>query len=131
LQIKNQNLKVYVVCPGFVYGCGEDFFFDYFKKAWLGGIEYFPIRGNGYNFIPTIHILDLIKTIRRIIDNKPEDKKYIFAFDKTKNPFMRNIISSITKKMGNIDVNPIKEYNIDEIEITNYAELKINLPMKS
>jgi hypothetical protein len=27
LQIKNQNLKEYVVCPGFVYGCGEDFFF--------------------------------------------------------------------------------------------------------
>ena len=44
---------------------------------------------------------------------------------------MRNIISSITNKMGNIDVKPLKEYNIDEIEITNYAELKINLPMKS
>ena len=36
LQIKNDNVKTYIVCPGFIYGCGEEFFFDYFKKSWLG-----------------------------------------------------------------------------------------------
>ena len=70
LQIKNQYLKAYVVCPGFIYGCGEEFFFDYFKKSWLGGIDFFPIRGNGYNFFPTIHILDLVQIIKRIINLK-------------------------------------------------------------
>ena len=130
LQVKNPNLKAYVVCPGFIYGYGEDFFFDYFRKSWLGGVEYFPIRGNGYNYIPTIHILDLAHIIKRIMDLKP-DIKYIFACDKTKNPFMRNIISSITNNIGGIDIKPIKEYNIDEMEIINYGELKINLPMKT
>ena len=130
LQIKNPNLKSYIVCPGFIYGCGEDFFFDYFKRSWLGGVEYFPIRGNGYNFLPTIHILDLAKLIKRIIFSKPE-KKYIFACDRTKNPLMKNIISSITKNLGGIDIKSIKEYNIDEMEIMNYCELKVNIPMKS
>ena len=26
-QNKNKKLKEYVICPGFIYGCGEDFFF--------------------------------------------------------------------------------------------------------
>ena len=130
LQINNPNVKTYIVCPGFVYGCGEDFFFDYYKKSWLGNVEYFPIYGNGYNFMPTIHILDLVQVIKRIIILKP-DIKYIFACDRTKNPFMRDIIGSITNNVGGIDVKPINEYNIDEMEIINYCELNVNLPMKS
>ena len=130
LQIKNPYLKTYIICPGFIYGCGEEFFFDYFKKSYLSGVEYFPIRGKGYNYIPTIHILDLVQVIKRIINFKP-DIKYIFACDRTKNPLMRNIIGSITNKIDGIDIKPINEYNIDEMEIINYCELKINLPMKT
>ena len=130
LQIKNYSVKTYVICPGFVYGCGEEFFFDYFKKSWLNGVDYFPIKGKGYNYIPTIHILDLVQIIKRIINLRPE-LSYIFACDRTKEPFMRNIINSITKKIGGIDIKEIKEYNIEEIEIINYNELKINLPMKT
>ena len=130
LEIKNPFLKTYIVCPGFIYGCGEEFFFDYFKKSWHGGIEYFPIRGNGYNYFPTIHILDLVQVLKRIINLKPENK-YIFALDRTKNPFMRNIIGSITKNIGGINIKPIREYDIDEMEIMNYCELKVNLPMKA
>ena len=44
---------------------------------------------------------------------------------------MRNIIGSITKNTGGINIKPIKEYDIDEMEIMNYCELKVNLPMKS
>ena len=98
LALSNTNpmLNVYVICPGFIYGCGEDFFFDYFRKAWIGGIDYMPIIGEGMNFLPTIHILDLIQIIKRIIEKKPIIN-YIFACDKTKNPTMKNIIRSISK----------------------------------
>ena len=129
LEIKNSNVKTYVICPGFIYGCGEDFFFDYFKKAWLGKIDYFPIRGNGYNFIPTIHIKDLISIIKRVINIKPEIS-YIIACDKTKEPFMKEILESITKGIGGIKLKSINEYDIDEFEIMNYTELKINIPIK-
>ena len=72
LALSNTNpmLNVYVICPGFIYGCGEDFFFDYFRKAWIGGIDFMPIIGEGGNFLPTIHILDLVQIIRRIIEKK-------------------------------------------------------------
>jgi len=29
----NNMLKTYIVCPGFLYGCGEDLFYEYFKVS--------------------------------------------------------------------------------------------------
>ena len=132
LALSNSNpmLNVYVICPGFIYGCGEDFFFDYFRKAWIGGINYMPIIGDGMNFIPTIHILDLVQIIRRIIEKKPIIN-YIFACDKTKNPTMKNIIRSISKGIGSIDIKNLSEFNIDEIDMPNFNELSIDVQIKS
>ena len=132
LALSNTNpmLNVYVICPGFIYGCGEDFFFDYFRKAWIGGIEYIPIIGEGMNFLPTIHILDLIQIIRRIIEKKPIIN-YIFACDKTKNPTMKNIIRSISKGIGSIDIKNLTDFEIDEIDMPNFNELNIDVQIKS
>ena len=132
LALSNTNpmLNVYVICPGFIYGCGEDFFFDYFRKAWIGGINYIPIIGEGMNFIPTIHILDLVQIIRRIIEKKPIID-YIFACDKTKNPTMKNIIRSISKGIGSIDIKNLTEFDIDEIDMPNFNELSIDIQIKS
>ena len=132
LALSNTNpmLNVYVICPGFIYGCGEDFFFDYFRKAWIGGIDYMPIIGEGMNFLPTIHILDLIQIIKRIIEKKPIIN-YIFACDKTKNPTMKNIIRSISKGIGSIDIKNLTEFDIDQIDMPNFNELSIDLQIKS
>ena len=132
LALSNTNpmLNVYVICPGFIYGCGEDFFFDYFRKAWIGGIDYIPIIGDGMNFIPTIHILDLIQIIRRIIERKPIIN-YIFACDKTKNPTMKNIIKSISKGIGSIDIKTLTDFEIDEIDMPYFNELSIDVQIKS
>ena len=32
-----------------------------FKAAWHGGIPHLPVFGDGQNFLPTIHILDLAR----------------------------------------------------------------------
>jgi len=29
----NNMVKTYIVCPGFLYGCGEDLFYEYFKVS--------------------------------------------------------------------------------------------------
>ena len=126
---KNPKLKAYVICPGFIYGCGEDFFFDYFKLAWLQQLPYVPILSEGKNFIPTIHILDLIKIIRKIIETKPE-QKYYFVKDKTKFPTMRNILNSIGMGIGGIPVRKLNRFNIENMELPNYTELKIDIRMK-
>ena len=126
---KNPKLKAYVICPGFIYGCGEDFFFVFFKLAWLQQLPYVPILSEGKNFIPTIHILDLIKIIRKIIETKPE-QKYFFVKDKTKFPTMRNILNSIGMGIGGIPVRKLNRFNIENMELPNYTELKIDIRMK-
>ena len=132
LALSNTNpmLNVYVICPGFIYGCGEDFFFDYFRKAWIGGIDYIPIIGQGMNFLPTIHILDLVQIIKKIIEKKPIIN-YIFACDKTKNPTMKNIIRSIAKGIGSIDIKNLSDFDIDEVDVPNFNELSIDIQIKS
>ena len=126
----NPKLKAYVICPGFIYGCGEDIFFDYFRESWRGTLEYMPILGEGENHIPTIHILDLIHTIKRVISLKPEID-YIFACDKTKNPTLKNILKHIGKGIGGIDIKVIKDFDINKINMPHYAELSIDLRIKN
>ena len=125
----NPKLKTYVICPGFIYGCGEDFFFNYFKLAWMQQLPYIPLVGDGKNFIPTIHILDLVKIIRKIIEKKPE-QKYFFVADKTKNPCLKNILNSIGMGVGSIPVKKLNRFIIENAEIPNYTELKIDLRIK-
>ena len=126
----NSYLKVYVICPGFIYGCGEDIFFDYFKESWKGNIEYMPIIGEGDNHIPTIHILDLIHTIKRVINTKP-DVNYIFACDKTKNPTLKNILDHICKGVGGLETRIMKDFDVNKINIPHYTELSIDLRIKN
>jgi len=125
----NPNLKVYVICPGFIYGCGENIFFDYFRECFLGKVDYIPIIGDGENHIPTIHVLDLVQVIKRIIKFKP-NVNYIYACDRTKNPSFKNIITSISKGIGGIDIKIIKDFNINEINLPHYSELNIDVRFK-
>ena len=126
---KNPKLKAYVICPGFIYGCGEDFFFNYFRLAWMQHMPYIPIVGEGTNYIPTIHILDLVKIIRKVVEKKPA-QKYFFVADKTKNPTMKNILNSIGMGIGGMPVKKLNRFSIENAEIPNYTELKIDIRMK-
>ena len=126
----NPNLKTYIVCPGFIYGCGEDLFYDYFKMCWLEIPGKLPIIGKGKNTIPTIHIKDLVSLIRRVIETKPKNK-YIFAVDHTKNRQLGNIIKKLSKGVGNglvENLDPNVPENINKIP--HYAELSIDIKVK-
>ena len=127
LALSNTNpmLKTYIICSGFIYGCGEDLFYDYFKMSWLETPRKLPIIGKGKNTIPTIHIIDLVSLIKRVIENKPKNK-YIFAIDHTKNRQLKNIIKSIAKGVGTGEV----ENTEDKKKIPKFDELSIDLKAK-
>ena len=126
LNNKNPKLKTYIICPGFIYGCGEDFFFNYFKMSWMQQMPYIPLVGEGKNYIPTIHILDLVKIIRKIIEKKPQ-QNYFFVRDKTKIPTLKNILNSIGMGIGGMPVKKLNRFSIENAEIPGYTELKIDL----
>ena len=96
----------------------------------MGHLPYIPILGDGSNFLPTIHILDLIQVIKRINEKKP-NLKYFFVSDNTKSPTMKIILKYIGNSIGGIVIKPLEEFNIENIDIPNYRELKIDLRIKT
>jgi adenylate kinase len=66
--VKTQpRLTVHVLCAGIRYGLGESRLYELFKAAWLQNPRALSYSGKGDNLIPTIHIIDLARLVRRII----------------------------------------------------------------
>uniref|UniRef100_A0A8C2KC04 Adenylate kinase 7a n=1 Tax=Cyprinus carpio TaxID=7962 RepID=A0A8C2KC04_CYPCA len=75
---------------GLQYGMGENIFHFFFKTAWLGELNSIPVSGPGTNIIPAIHIHDLARfeklVVQNFIDHKPKTHNFI-AVDDSKNTF--------------------------------------------
>jgi adenylate kinase len=44
-----------------------------------------PVVGQGNNLVPTVHVTDLARMVKKIYETKPE-RQYIFGIDTTKKP---------------------------------------------
>lgn len=121
------NLKVYVLCSGILYGNGEDAFYTHMQQAWVQKIPSLPIIGSGENIIPTIHVKDLSNLIKRISLVKPT-YHYCFAIDQSVNQTQASIIESISKGVGTGEVHNIE---LDDVIYEDWAEfLNISVRMK-
>jgi adenylate kinase len=108
--VKTQpKLTVHVLCSGIRYGLGEGRLYELFKAAWLQNPRALSYSGKGENMIPTIHILDLARLVRRMVqasslktaqDKAIHAKQYIFAIDRTAKPTQKNLITSISRGIG-------------------------------
>lgn len=59
---------MHVLCSGIRYGLGENRFYELFKAAWLQNPSALSFSGKGDNLIPTIHIIDLARLVRRMVN---------------------------------------------------------------
>jgi nucleoside-diphosphate-sugar epimerase len=94
--------------------------------CWMQDPNEIPIIGEGKNTFPTLHVKDLVTLVRRIIEQKP-NKYYIIATDKTRNKSLHNIISSLSKNIGNGLVRFTDNYE----EVPNFHEFMLNMKIKS
>ena len=92
-------LRVHVLCSGIRYGNGERIFYDHFQKAWIQNPADLPYIGEGENLVPTIHIIDLARLVRRVVEVDKEHP-YVFAIDKTRRPSQKRLIQAISKGIG-------------------------------
>lgn len=99
LEFKKENVKCYILASGIMYGMGESIFESHFKKAWLQDPERLPYVGEGRNLVPTVHVKDLARMVKKVFETKPE-KQYIFAVDNTRRPYQKRLISAISNGIG-------------------------------
>ena len=102
LTFKKDNVRIYVLASGIMYGAGESILESHFKRAWLQKPSSLPYLGVGKNFVPTIHVKDLARMVKKVYESKPvlPDKQYIFAIDNTRKPSQKRIISAISNGIG-------------------------------
>ena len=124
------KLRVHVMCSGIRYGNGERTFYDHFQKAWIQNPVQLPIIGEGNNLVPTIHVIDLARLVRRVVIENPQVKPYIFAIDKTRKPTAKRTIIEIAKGLG---TGQIASCSFDDVtdEQRWRQKLTINLRMKA
>lgn len=110
LAAQRAGVKTYVISAGVLYGKGEAIFNSHFKKAWLQNPTALPIVGAGKNYVPTVHVTDLARMVKKVFESKPE-KQYIFGIDNTKNPRQKRLVQAISEGIGtglveSIDIPP-------------------------
>ena len=96
--------------------------------AWLAtnNDHTLPIYKEGKNIVPTIHIYDFVALIKRIIEKTP-DINYLIAVDKTKDKSLKNLITSISKSVGN---SKVKNHYSSNINVPNNQFLALDIKMK-
>jgi len=77
------NLRVHVVCCGLPFGNGEvpSLFYEHFRRAWLSlhpELASLQIVGTGQNRLPTIHVVDIARSVKHVLEKKPK-QQYILA----------------------------------------------------
>lgn len=92
LNFKKEGVKTYVISCGVLYGQGEEVFNTHFKKAWLQDPQRLPVVGEGENLVPTIHVTDLARMVKKVHEAPPEEHPYIFGIDNTKKPTQKKLI---------------------------------------
>ena len=99
LNFKKENVKTYVISAGVLYGLGEAIFNHHFERAWKQDPQKLPIIGEGKNFVPTIHVKDLARMVKKISEAPPE-QQYIFGIDNTKKPTQKGLVQAISDGIG-------------------------------
>ena len=117
-------ISVYILGAGILYGNGEKIFYDHFRKAWLG--EEQPLLGEGFNYIPTIHVVDIARMIKKIIFDSVEPG-YILAVDRGQST-LKDILLSISGNREEM-ISMIDILDVYEKEWTDF--LNINLKMRT
>ncbi|XP_061204888.1 adenylate kinase 7 isoform X3 [Neopsephotus bourkii] len=67
-------------------------------RGWLSETPAIPIFGDGNNFIPTIHILDLAAVLQNVADHRPKSH-YILAVDGSMHT-LQELVKCISKNVG-------------------------------
>ncbi|XP_075282136.1 adenylate kinase 7 isoform X3 [Opisthocomus hoazin] len=126
------KFSTYVVASGHQYGAGEGLLHYFFKIGWLSETPAIPVFGDGNNFIPTIHVLDLAAVLQNVADHRPRSS-YILAVDASMHT-LQELIKCISKNVGPGKTEKIpKEHAFLSKELTqmHLDMLFVNLRMES
>ncbi|RKO96361.1 hypothetical protein CAUPRSCDRAFT_8226, partial [Caulochytrium protostelioides] len=98
---KAPGVSAWCVCAGFLYHPGYGHFGMLLSNVWQG----LPLwsLGAGKNYLPTIHLDDLVSILAEVVENPPRETHYILAMDESHNT-QEEILTAIGTYLGTGDV---------------------------
>jgi len=126
LAFKKENVKCFIVAAGVLYGIEEEIFREHFETSWLQNPPALQYVGNGENKVPAIHVRDLARFVKKVMETKPESP-YIFAIDKAKDTRLKTLIEGISQGIGSgqIETNEApKKVPMFSLKKASYNEVK-------
>ncbi|KAK2544054.1 adenylate kinase 7 isoform X2 [Columba livia] len=127
-----RKFLTYIVASGHQYGAEEGVLHYFFKIGWLSETPAIPVFGDGNNFIPTIHVLDLAAVLQNIADHRPRSH-YILAVDESMHT-LQQLVKCISKNVGPGKTEKIPKANaflIKELTQMHLDMLFVDLRMES
>ncbi|KAJ7345156.1 hypothetical protein JRQ81_001106 [Phrynocephalus forsythii] len=131
---KNNKSKftTYVVASGVQYGVEERLLHYFFKLSWLGETPAIPCFGDGRNFVPAIHIVDLAAVLQNVADHRPRNH-YLLAVDEAIQT-LGEIVKCISRNVGPGKVQKVPKENAflnKDLTQAHLDELLVNLRMEA
>ncbi|XP_053140545.1 adenylate kinase 7 isoform X2 [Hemicordylus capensis] len=126
------KFTTYVVASGVQYGAEERILHYFFKLSWLGETPAIPFFGDGRNFVPTIHILDLAAVLQNVADHRPRTH-YLIAVDEAIQT-LSELVKCISKYVGPGKTQKVPKENAflnKELTQAHLDELLVNLRMEA
>lgn len=121
LALKERSaIRPYVVGAGIPYGNGEEAFLSLFKAAWQSR-ESLRVIGTGGNYIPCVHVRDIARLVRRILEVMPA-LDYHLAVDRG-DITQRALVEAVAGAFG-IDY-PIKSVSVPQAILAELADLLV------
>jgi adenylate kinase len=117
-----KHLSCYIIACGVTYGNGEDLLYEWFEQAGLQNPADLQVMNEGLNHIPTVHVIDVARLVRKVITIRPA-KQYIIAVDKT----MLGIKENGKADRDKIDKNSSRAYNIIKSISKNVGSGKVTM----
>lgn len=109
---QKDNLKVFNICSGFLYGAQGGSFYPFLRAAWECRQSGLICYGDGDNIVPCIHVQDLVSTILSVKSSPPETQ-YILAVDAGTST-MHSILNAVaTYGMGGVKMAPVEQLAIE------------------
>ena len=128
------NLEVTVLCPGVLYGCGEEHFYMTFRDAWQ--YQTTPVlvpalsKSNGSNTLPTTHVLDLCSTVLTIARSMSSPVPAYTLLTDGPNATLTEITKSIASRLnGTSETRVMKDANYESVALEHpeFRILNLNL----
>jgi len=134
LSTVSPNLEVTLVCPGVLYGCGEEHFYMTFRDAWQHQTTAVLVpalsASNGSNTLPTTHVQDLAATVTSIVTSISSPVPPYTLLADTPSTTLSNITQSISDNInGTKAIRVMKDQNYENVSLEHpeFRTLNLNL----